>query len=124
MFQPANALDRLKTMKRSNFTKIISALCIVFYAWMLGVFGLYGDTIALKLQAVSLFILKYGAILVGAVLTVILPFRIEAALERNKKLEQEKKQAAEQEAKLARQQQEEQMKLAIAKKYEEVNKYE
>lgn len=91
---------------------------------MLGVFGLYGDTIALKLQTVSLFILKYGAILVGAVLTVILPFRIEAALERNKKLEQEKKQAAEQEAKLARQQQEEQMKLAIAKKYEEVNKYE
>lgn len=119
-----NALDRSKTMKRSNFIKLVSAACIVFYAWMLGVFGLYGDTVAVKLQIVSLFILKYGAIVIGAILMIVLPFRIESALERNKKLEQEKKQAAEQEAKLARQMQEEQIKLAIAKKYEDLNKYE
>lgn len=99
-------------------------MCIVFYAWMLGVFGLYGDTAADKLQTVSLFILKYGAILVGAVLAIVLPFKINSAIERNKKLEQERQQAIEQEAKLAKQMQEEQMKLAIAKKYEEVNKYE
>lgn len=91
---------------------------------MLGVFGLYGDTVADKLQTVSLFILKYGAILVGAVLAIALPFRINSAIERNKKLELERQNAIEQEAKLAKQMQEEQMKLALAKKYEEVNKYE
>lgn len=91
---------------------------------MLGVFGLYGDVVADKLQTISLFILKYGAILVGAVLAILLPFRINSAIERNKKLEQERRQAMEQEAILAKQMQEEQMKLAIAKKYEEVNKYE
>lgn len=93
----------------------------MFYAWMLGIFGLYGDTVAVKMQAVSLFILKYGAIVLGAVIAIVLPYRIEVAVERNKKIEQEKKQAAEQEAKLAKQLQEEQMKLAIAKKYEELN---
>lgn len=108
-------------MKQSNKTKIISAACIVFYALVLGIFGLYGDTIANKLQTVSLFILKYGAIALGVILIVVLPARIEAAVERNKKIEQKKIQAAEQEAKLARQMQEEQMKLAIAKKYEEIN---
>lgn len=108
-------------MKRSNKTKIVSVVCIVIYAWLLGVFGLYGDTVADKLQTVSLFILKYGAIALGAILIVVLPARIEVAIERNKKIEQEKTQAAEQEEKLARQMQEEQMKLAIAKKYEEMN---
>lgn len=107
-------------MKLSK-SKVISAVCIVFYAWMLGIFGLYGETAAVKMQAVSLFILKYGAIVLGAAIAIVLPYKIEAAVERNKKLEQEKKQVAEQEAKLAKQLQEEQMKLAIAKKYEELN---
>jgi len=110
-------------MKQSSI-RLISAACIVFYAWMLGVFGMYGDTVAVGLQTVSLFILKYGAILGGAVLAIILPFRINSAIERNKKLKQERQQAIEQEAKLAKQMQEEKIKLAIAKKYEEVNRYE
>lgn len=108
-------------MKRSNKTKIVSVVCIVFYALVLGIFGLYGDTVADKLQTVSLFILKYGAIALGAILIAVLPARIEVAIERNKKIEQEKIQAAEQEEKLARQIQEEQLKLAIAKKCEEMN---
>lgn len=110
-------------MKQSSI-RLISAACILLYAWILGVFGLYGDTVADKLQTVSLFVLKYGAILVGAVLAIALPFRINSAIERNKKLELERQNAIEQEAKLAKQMQEEQMKLALAKKYEEVNKYE
>lgn len=91
---------------------------------MLGVFGLYGDIVAEKLQCVSLFVLKYGAILAGAILAIVLPFRINSAIERNKKLELERQKAIEQETKLAKQMQEEQMKLVIAKKLEEVNKYE
>lgn len=93
---------------------------MVVYAWLLGVFGLYGDAAAQFTRTISVYILKYGLSLFGAVLIVILPFRVRQALERNQQLEDEAKAKAELERKI----QEDALKLAVAKKLEEAQKYE
>lgn len=109
----------MKLFKNKNF--IISAIGIVIYAWLLGVIGIYGETAAQFTRTASLYILKYGSIAFGAILIIILPMRITAALERNKRIEQERIAAAQQEAQIKKQLEEEKIKLALAKKYEEMN---
>lgn len=109
----------MKLFKNKNF--IISAIGIVLYAWLLGVIGIYGEAAAQFTRTASLFVLKYGAIAFGAVLIIVLPMRINAALERNARIAQEQAEAAQKEALVRKQLEEEQIKLALAKKYEELN---
>lgn len=109
----------MKLFKNKNF--IISAIGIVLYAWLLGVIGIYGETAAQFTRTASLFVLKYGSIAFGAVLIVVLPIRINSALDRNRRLEQERIEAAEREAQVRKQLEDEQKKLILAKKYEEMN---
>lgn len=109
----------MKLFKNKNF--IISAIGIALYAWLLGVIGIYGETAAQFMRTASLFVLKYGSIAFGAVLIIVLPIRINAALERNRRLEQERIEAAEREAQVRKQLEDEQKKLILAKKYEEMN---
>lgn len=122
MFQQVNVSDHWKTMKLfKNKNFIISAIGIVLYAWLLGVIGIYGEAAAQFTRTASLFVLKYGAIAFGAVLIIVLPMRINAALERNARIAQEQAEAAQKEALVRKQLEEEQLKLALAKKYEEMN---
>ena len=109
----------MKLFKNKNF--IISAIGIVLYAWLLGVIGIYGDAAAQFTRTASLFALKYGSIAFGAVLIIVLPIRINSALERNRRLEQERIEAVEREAQLRKQLADEQKTLLLAKKYEEMN---
>ncbi len=94
---------------------------MILYAWLLGVIGIYGDAAATFMRTASLYILKYGSIILGAVLIIVLPMRINFALERNKRLRDEAIATARAQAELAKKLREDRQKELIAKKYEEMN---
>lgn len=108
-------------MKQSNKKLFaISIISIIIYAWILGVFGLYGAAITPFIRLISIYILKYGLITLGFVVFAILPFRIEAAKLRN--IENAKTYQAQLE--LAKKRAEEAKLQRIAKKLEETQNYE
>lgn len=74
-------------MKRS--TKIIIGVSIVVYSFIIGLFGLFGESIQNALFFFLKNILPYIFILFGYFLAVFLPIRITQALEENKKRQEE-----------------------------------
>lgn len=74
-------------MKRS--TKIIIIVSIIVYSFIIGIFGLFGESIQNALFFFLKNILPYIGILFGYFLAVFLPIRIAQALDANKKRQEE-----------------------------------
>lgn len=120
-------------MKMKQFNKIyaVSAAAVILYAWLLGVAGIFGNEVAEFTRFLSVFILKWSAIVFGLALAIFLPIRVNSALTRNKEKNEEAKRAYEETLATLREQErvrkmreEEKLKTAIAKRVEEENAYE
>lgn len=118
-------------MKQFNKIYIVSIAAVILYAWLLSVAGIFGNEVAEFTRFLSVFILKWCAIVAGFALAIFLPIRINSALTRNKEKNEEAKRAYEEALATLREQErvrkmreEEKLKTAIAKRVEEENAYE
>lgn len=118
-------------MKQFNKIYIVSTAAGILYAWLLGVAGIFGNEVAEFTRFLSVFILKWGALVFGFVLAIFLPIRVNSALTRNKEKNEEAKRAYDEALNTLREQErvrkmreEEKIKTAIAKRVDEENAYE
>ena len=118
-------------MKQFNKSYIVSIAAVILYAWLLGVAGIFGNEVAEFTRFLSVFILKWGAIVFGFALAIFLPIRVNSALTRNKEKNEEAKRAYEEALATLREQErvrkmreEEKIKTAIAERVDEENAYE
>lgn len=74
-------------MKTSNI--ILIGILVVFYSFLLGIFGFFGEFISQILIFFVKNILPYICILLGYFLCIFIPIRINQALQRNKKIQEE-----------------------------------
>lgn len=118
-------------MKQFNKIYIVSIAACILYAWLLSVAGIFSNEVAEFTRFLSVFILKWGAIVFGFALAIFLPIRVNSALTRNKAKEEEAKRAYEEALATLREQErvrkmreEEKIKTAIAERVDEENAYE
>ena len=118
-------------MKQFNKIYIVSIAAVILYAWLLGVAGIFGNEVSEFTRFLSVFILKWGAIVFGFALAIFLPIRVNSALNRNKAKDEEAKRAYEEALATLREQErvrkmreEEKIKTAIAERVDEENTYE
>ena len=118
-------------MKQFNKIYIVSIAAVILYAWLLGVAGIFGNEVSEFTRFLSVFILKWGAIVFGFVLAIFLPIRVNSALTRNKEKNEEAKRAYEEalatlleQERVRKMREEEKLKTVLAKRVEEENTYE
>jgi len=118
-------------MKQFNKIYIVSIAAVILYAWLLSVAGIFGNEVSEFTRFLSVFMLKWGAIVFGFALAIFLPIRVNSALNRNKAKDEEAKRAYEEALATLREQErvrkmreEEKIKTALAKRVEEENTYE
>lgn len=99
---------------------IIASVCTFLYAWILGICGLYGETVAHYLQTAMLFTLKYGGSAFGLFLLWFVPARIIEAREANRKRYEEAVAAAKEKIRVQKMIEEEKIKNALAEHYEDM----
>ena len=99
---------------------IIASVCTLLYAWILGICGLYGETVAHYLQNAMLFTLKYGGSAFGLFLLWFVPARIIAAYAANQKRYEEAVAAAKEKIRVQKMIEEEKFKNALAEHYEDL----
>lgn len=95
---------------------IIASVCTLLYAWILGICGLYGETVAHYLQTATLFTLKYGGSAFGLFLLWFVPARIIEASAANQKRYEE----AKEKIRVQKMIEEEKIKNALAEHYEDL----
>lgn len=95
---------------------IIASVCTLLYAWILGICGLYGETVAHYLQTAMLFTLKYGGSAFGLFLLWFVPARIIEASAANQKRYEE----AVAKIRVQKMIEEEKIKNALAEHYEDL----
>lgn len=95
---------------------IIAFVCTLLYAWILGICGLYGETVAHYLQTAMLFTLKYGGSAFGLFLLWFVPARIIEACAANQK----RYEAAKEKLRVQKMIEEEKIKNALAEHYEDL----
>ena len=91
-------------------------MCTLLYTWILGICGLYGETVAHYLQTAMLFTLKYGGSAFGLFLLWFVPARIIEALASNQK----RYEAAKEKLRVQKMIEEEKIKNALAEHYEDL----
>ena len=91
-------------------------MCTLLYTWILGICGLYGETVAHYLQTAMLFTLKYGGSAFGLFLLWFVPARIIEALAANQK----RYEAAKEKLRVQKMIEEEKIKNALAEHYEDL----
>jgi len=99
---------------------ILASVCTLLYAWILGICGLYGETVAHYLQTAMLFTLKYGGSAFGLFLLWFVPARIIEAREANRKRYEEAVAAAKEKIRVQKMIEEEKIKNALAEHYEDM----
>lgn len=99
---------------------IIASVCTVLYAWILGIYGLYGDTIASFLRTAMFCFLKYGGSVFGLFLLWFVPARVIEARAANRRRYEEAIAAAKENMRVQKMMQEEKIKNALAKHYEDM----
>lgn len=99
---------------------IIASVCTLLYAWILGICGLYGETVAHYLQNAMLFTLKYGGSAFGLFLLWFVPARIIEARAANQKRYEEAVAAAKEKIRVQKMIEEEKIKNALAEHYEDL----
>ena len=99
---------------------IIASVCTLLYAWILGICGLYGETVAHYLQTAMLFTLKYGGSAFGLFLLWFVPARIIEACAANQKRYEEAVAAAKEKIRVQKMIEEEKIKNALAEHYEDL----
>ena len=99
---------------------IIASVCTFLYAWILGICGLYGETVAHFLQTAMLYTLKYGGSAFGLFLLWFVPARIIEARAANRKRYEEAIAAAKERIRVQKMLEEEKLKNALAEHYEDM----
>lgn len=99
---------------------IIASVCTLLYAWILGICGLYGETVAHYLQNAMLFTLKYGGSAFGLFLLWFVPARIIEARAANQNRYEEAIAAAKEKLRVQKMIEEEKIKNALAEHYEDL----
>ena len=95
-------------------------MCTLMYAWILGICGLCGETVAHYLQTAMLFTLKYGGSAFGLFLLWFVPARIIEARAANQKRYKEVVAAAKEKLRVQKMMEEEKLKNALAEHYEDL----
>lgn len=108
-------------MKQFNKKRvIILSVCTLLYAWILGICGLYGDTVMHILRTAMFYTLKYGGSAFGLFMLWFVPIRISMAIEQNRINAQNAYEKAQEQLKLNKLMQEEKIKTALAEHYEDL----